>query len=67
MPTRTVTQIKAEIEALQQRIRRLRLERKISELTLNERRLLQIAQRKDRVRTSTPAKGEQDKTQRAVE
>ena len=43
MATRTAAQVDAEIEALRARIRRLRLERKASQLATNERRLMQVA------------------------
>ncbi len=43
MATRTTTQVDAEIEALRARIRRLRLERKASELATNEERLMRVA------------------------
>ena len=43
MITRKVTAIEAEIEALKARIRRLRLERKMSELAQAEGELLRLA------------------------
>ena len=43
MTRRTVKQVQAEIEALQVRIRQLRLERKMAVLAETERKLLAIA------------------------
>ena len=45
MKARTSDSIIAEIEALQARIRRLRLERRVAALAAAEKRLLQIADR----------------------